>query len=87
MQETKEEISNIKINMAELKTDLKNIKEQNSKEHQDIMNCLGEINDKFDELPDKFAGKWVEKVLWSIGAVLGTAILYAFIRVILKIDV
>jgi hypothetical protein len=52
-----EDRDKLKINTLEV------MMEQNVKEHGEIKDTLGKIEDKIDGLGDKFASKWVEVAL------------------------
>jgi hypothetical protein len=69
------QIKNLEINMAELKTDLKYIKDgllENKEEHREILKT---INDFITASEARFASKWVERFLiWAAG-IIGVAIL------------
>ena len=69
--------------------------QQNKEEHLDIKNALvnlktsitkldTKLDDNLDKMERKFAGKWVEKVLWSTGGIIGTVILIAILSQVVK---
>jgi hypothetical protein len=67
MEEIKKVVDNQCIETALLKQQVEMSNKQNTQEHSEIMECLKSINGKIDDLPSKFAGKWVESALkWSI---------------------
>ena len=68
------DITNIKDDVAEIKETLKSFIGASEKKMEQIK-CDAE---------ERFAGKWVEKILWSGGAVIGVAILGALLNQILK---
>lgn len=65
----------IKINTLEV--NFKTMFDQNAIEHKDIKKSLEIMTEKFEQIilkmDEKYASKWVEKLLISIGAVIGLA--------------
>ena len=79
-----EKVQALEISMAKLEKDIGFIKsvqvenkEQNSKEHREI---IGKIDDFIIACDNKYADKWVERILiWSatiVGGVILTGLIY-----------
>ena len=60
-----------------MQNDITNIKDDVA-EIKETLKCFIEKSE------EKFAGKWVERVLWSGGSVIGVAVLAALLQQILK---
>ena len=69
------EITNIKLNMAELKTDIKYIKDgliDNKNEHKEILDTFKEYVKVADK---KYSGKWVENTVKIVGLFIITGVI------------
>jgi hypothetical protein len=42
------------------------------------------VKDFIEKSESKFASKWVEKVLWGAGAIIGTSLLAALLKLLLE---
>lgn len=71
-----QEITNIKINMAELSSDLKYIKEQLvthiNKEDEHLARFIEAIDNFSKSADQKFAGKWLETLVVRLGWIIMT---------------
>jgi uncharacterized protein (UPF0335 family) len=66
---TEEKITNLEINMAELKKDICYIKkglDSNTFDHAEIKDCIKEVKEEIENLGDKFASKKIEVMVYSI---------------------
>lgn len=76
------------LQIQKLEINYKTMSEQNSAEHGEIKKSLNHLADKLEEIVEKmdkkYAGKWVEKVLWSMGGIVGTVILIAIIELVVS---
>lgn len=63
-------------NFTIMQEDIKHIKED-----------LGEIKEAvktfMENSEKKFAGKWVEKVLWGLGGIVGTVVVVAILKLVI----
>lgn len=64
---------NYDVEMAEMKTDIKYIKksiDENSEQHNEIKEIIRDFVDsvdtKFENLDNKFASKYVERIMWLV---------------------
>lgn len=76
-----EKLNNIEVKVDDLNAFMK--------DHCKWSECIvkeltAKFENKFVEQEKKFAGKWVEIVLWSGGGVVGVALLGAILALILK---
>lgn len=76
MKEIKTEITYIKSGINDIKSDLKCFMADSIQANEEMEKRLNE------KLQDK-ANKWVERVVWSAGAVVGTTVLLALLSQIL----
>ena len=59
----------MKGDLEVLKNEVKNLKENNVKEHRDLKEAINEIKVIVEKALDNKANKWVEK--WTYGVVFG----------------
>ena len=61
------------------------------KDVADIKEDIGELkktmNDFISSADSRFASKKVENILWAAGGIIGTAITFAILRLIFKVDI
>lgn len=60
-----------------MQEDIKHIKD-------DILEIKDVMKNFIEQADKKYAGKWVEKILWSVGGVAGTIIVGAILKQIIK---
>ena len=80
-----QDITHLKNDVQEIKTDIKGLTKKLEEGFLDMTNKnSAEILNLAREIEKKYASKWVEKVLWGIGGIVGTAILVAILELIIK---
>jgi hypothetical protein len=81
----KEDIKHIKDDILDIKDALNTFIEKSEKNFTDRFSEVNKkIQDNKDEADKTFAGKWVEKIMWSVGGIIGTTIVVAILSLILK---
>lgn len=80
-----ENIKALQSDVQEIKTDLKGVSQKLEQGFLDMTNKnSAEILNLAREIEKKYANKWVEKVLWGIGGIIGTGVLVAIMELIIK---
>ena len=80
-----ENIKSLQSDVQEIKTDLKEVSQKLEQGFLDMSNKnSAEILNLAREIEKKYASKWVEKVLWGIGGIIGTGVLVAIMELIIK---
>lgn len=80
-----EDITHLKEDMAFVKDGIDDLKQTVSDGFADLSTRnSAELIRLAQEIDKKYASKWVERVFWGGGAVIGTAILVAIVELIIK---
>ena len=77
------QIKNEKIEIAVLKTQMQEVNKSVGKLETSINAQFKNLNDKIDDLPERYAAKWVEKFVWVSISTVGTVIIVAVLRLII----
>jgi hypothetical protein len=81
------QLDNVVSGQKELKEVVKGGFERNDKKHEELMKHftdeLCRVSEQFNRQLETKAGVWVEKVMWSIGGIVGTALIGAILSLIL----
>jgi chromosome segregation ATPase len=80
----KSRCSKYDIDYALMCKDISEIKESITEIKQNQEKYMASMAQFMEKLDGRFAGKWVEKIMWGGGAVIGTAILVAIFEVIFR---
>lgn len=80
-----EDIKHLKDDMTEVKSGIKDLSAKMEEGFYNLNNRNSEEIVKLTrEFEKKYAGKWVEKILWGAGGIIGTTILLAIIELVIK---
>lgn len=80
-----EDITHLKGDMAIVKQGVEDLKQTVSDGFADLsMRNSAELVKLAQEIDKKYASKWVERVLWGGGAIIGAVILVAIVELVIK---
>ena len=81
---TENRLRKVEIEMADIKRQVSDLKESNSKDHKDIKDCIGGLEVKISEFikgaDKRYASKLSERIVYTMVGAVSLAVLYFILR-------